>query len=227
MGDFARHVDDFLHGRGGFAIAARPERQIKWLIGFIFVFGILYGAVMGSFSSLAPGRGHQLAYSAVKVPLLLFVTFALCLPSFFVINTVLGLRADFRQALRAIVAMQSSVTIVLACLAPVTALFYLSVSNYSAAVLLNGLMFAIASMTSQIVVRRYYAPLIRRQPRHRVMLLIWFVLYIFVGIQMGWVLRPFIGAPNAPVVFFRQDAWGNAYVVIAELMANVLRGLAA
>ena len=29
------------------------------------------------------------------------------------------------------------------------------------------------------------------------MLRTWLVIYVFVGIQMGWVLRPFIGDPAA------------------------------
>ena len=161
----------------------------------------------------------------MKVPLLLLVTFALCLPSFFVVNTVAGLRDDFGQALQAVVATQACVTVVLACLAPLTAVFYLSATDYLLAVLSNGVMFGVASITAQVVVRRYYRPLIRRSPRHRLMLYVWFFLYVFVGIQMGWVLRPFIGDPNRPVVFFRQEAWGNAYVVVGRLVTHGLRSV--
>jgi len=71
-------------------------------------------------------------------------------------------------------------------------------------------------------VRRYYAPLIRRSPRHRLLLRVWFFLYAFVGIQMGWVLRPFIGTPHLPVTFFRSEAWGNAYVVVAGLVVEAV-----
>ena len=31
----------------------------------------------------------------------------------------------------------------------------------------------------------------------------WVVLFGVVGAQMGWVLRPFIGDPNSPFVWFR------------------------
>jgi hypothetical protein len=33
---------------------------------------------------------------------------------------------------------------------------------------------------------------------------------MLVGIQMGWVLRPFIGNPLATVQFVREDSWSNA-----------------
>ena len=31
----------------------------------------------------------------------------------------------------------------------------------------------------------------------------WMVLFGLVGAQMGWVLRPFIGEPSSPFVWFR------------------------
>jgi len=31
---------------------------------------------------------------------------------------------------------------------------------------------------------------------------------------MGWVLRPFIGDPAKPTAYFREGAWGNAYIEV-------------
>ena len=157
--------------------------------------------------------------------MLLLVSFAICLPSFFVLNTVAGLRDDFAHVLRAVLATQACITVVLACLAPITAFFYLSITDYQQAILFNGVMFAAASVGAQAMVVRYYSPLIRRDPRHRKLRLAWFVLYIFVGIQMAWVLRPFIGHPELPVRFFREDAWGNAYVEVANLIWRTVQGV--
>ena len=77
-------------------------------------------------------------------------------------------------------------------------------------------MFGVASVAAQWMLRRFYRPLIARNPRHRLLLRTWLVIYAFVGIQMAWVLRPFVGAPHAPTRFFRQEAWGNAYVELAD-----------
>jgi hypothetical protein len=49
------------------------------------------------------------------------------------------------------------------------------------------------------------------------------VIYAFVGIQMGWLLRPFVGAPNQPVQFFRRENWDNAYVIVTRLAWEALR----
>ena len=35
---------------------------------------------------------------------------------------------------------------------------------------------------------------------------VWIGAYAFVGTQLGWMLRPFVGSPFYPVVFLREDA---------------------
>lgn len=180
--------------------------------------GALYGLVMGSFGGLTEDRWLQLAFSALKVPMLIAVTSVLAMPSFFVLNSIAGLRNDFAEAVKAIAISQGTVGIVLACLAPFTAVWYLSSKDYFEATTFNGIMFAIASFAAQSVLRRRYAPLVARNTRHRTMLLFWIVLYIFVGIQMGWTLRPFVGDPTVAPTFFRKDTWGNAYLKVAEVV---------
>ena len=175
-------------------------------------------AVMGSFAGLASDRLLQVAYSAAKVPLLLLATFGLSLPSFYVLNMLLGLSRDFRAAVRALVATQAGLTVVLASLAPYTALWYVSCDDYSSAVLLNTGVFAFASLAGQSLLRKYYRPLIQRNPKHRWLLWSWVVMYALVGIQMGWILRPFVGAPGMTPQFFRAGPWTNAYLVVARLI---------
>ena len=209
------HADGLLRGR-------QDQARLFRLLAFTTLFGVFYGAVMGTFGGVRGERALQLLYSGLKVPLLLLVTFALSLPSFFVLNTLLGVRADFGRALRALVATQAVLTIVLASLAPFTALWYASSGAYRPAILFNAAMFALASFAAQGLLRRWYAPLIERNPRHRVLLRTWIVIYAFVGVQMAWVLRPFVGDPGQPTRFFRQGAWGNAYVEVARMVIEVI-----
>lgn len=195
------------------------------LLGMIAVFGIIYGAVMGSYGGFSHERIVQVLYSALKVPFLLVATFALSLPTFFVINTMFGLRGDFGRSVRALVAAQAGLTVILSSLAPLTILWYASYLDYKAAILFNALMFAVASVAAQSLLREFYRPLIERDRRHLVLLRIWLVIYGFVGIQMGWVLRPFIGSPEAAPQFFRHEAWGNAYVRLAGIIWEFLKQL--
>jgi hypothetical protein len=217
-------ADDVLRGE---LTAARPARaprlhMLGSLILAIVVYGMFYGGVMGSYGGASGPRFWQIVYSAVKVPILLMATFGLSLPSFVVLNTLFGLRDDFPRVARALLSTQAGLTVILCSLAPFTAFWYLSGSGYEDAILFNGLMFGVASVSAQWMLRRDYAPLIRRNPKHRYMLFTWLIIYVFVGIQLGWVLRPFIGNPRFPVQFFREGSWSNAYEVVIEMVWNAL-----
>ena len=203
-----------------------PAFRARTLVALIVLFGVTYGALMGLFSGHDEfPRPLQALYSATKVPLLLMLTFVLALPSFYVLNMLMGLAGDFADAIRALLATQAGLTVVLASLGPFTLLFYASTTNYDAAILFNALMFALASIAGQRMLKRFYAPLIARDRRHRTMVRVWILLYAFVGIQMGWVLRPFIGHPLATTRFFRAGAFeGNAYEVVARMVLKVLGG---
>jgi hypothetical protein len=204
-----RHVGAVARGR-----AAWPELLLAavWC-------GLLYGAVMGAFGGLRPDRLPQVGYSAVKVPVLLGATAALGGPAFFVLNSLLGLRADVRAAARAVLASLAVVAVVLAALAPYTAVWYLTTAGYSEAIGFNGLMFLAAGVAGQWDLRRRYAPLEARDRRHRWGRRAWLLLYAFVGVQMGWGLRPFVGDPATPPGLFRPGAWGgNAYVAVADVV---------
>lgn len=193
-------------------------RASPWphLVGYVVLGGAFYGAVMGTYGGLGGDRPWQVLYTALKVPLLILGTFALTLPVFFVLNSLAGLRADFAAAVQGLLATQACVAILLAALTPYTLLLYVSSDHYHAASFFNSLMFTVASLAGQVLLRRHYRPLIARDRRHRVMVMLWLVLYAFVGIQMCWVLRPFLGWQDVAVTFFRQDTWGNAYVILFQ-----------
>lgn len=211
-------VDDLLRARGAFA-AARGRLPLPALALVLAAGGLAYGASMGSFSLRAP----QMLVSAVKVPLLLLVATAACLPSSFVLNTILGLRDDMAAALRGIFAAQATLAVTLAALAPLTLVVYASSRDYVFALNFNGVPFAIAAAAGHVTLRRHYAPLIAANRKHRITSAVWLVLYVFVAIQAAWVLRPFVGHPDLPTEFFRAEAWSNAYVEILNDLARLLR----
>ena len=186
-------VDHVLRRRD---LAAIPLRKV---IAIVLVCGSIYGIAMGAYASVIGKRSlmeqiPQLIFSGIKVPLLIGFTVIISLPSFFVINTLMGLRDDFRESLRAIVSAQAGLTVVLASLCPITLFVYSSLPperwSYPFAVLFNAAMFALASVSAQTLLGSYYGELIKRNARHRSMVRMWIVVYAFVGIQAGYVLRP-------------------------------------
>jgi hypothetical protein len=212
-------VDGLLRSTGRFSVR---RAGVPWghLVLFLVAGGFLYGAAMGTFNL----RPLQALYSGSKVPLLLVVSTVVCLPSFFVLNTVLGLRNDFVAAMRGVIAAQATMAVALVGLAPLTLFVYGSSSSYDLALNFNGLVFLVAALAGQATLSRHYRPLIARDPRHKLGRALWLGLYIFVAIQMAWVLRPFVGSPGLKTQFFREEAWSNAYVVVLGKVLSFFGG---
>lgn len=206
-----RHL---LHGTGEFGprAAGLPWRR---LVALLLLFAALHGACVGAFGL----RGLQILYSALKLPLLLGLSTAICLPNFYAVNAVLGLRDDFGAALRGVLATQATVAVVLASLSPLVALIYVSSDSYPLAIVGNGVLFAVAALGGQVTLARHYEVLIARNARHLWARRTWLVLYVFVAIQLAWMLRPFVGAPEMATSFFRSGPWSNAYVVVLRALS--------
>ena len=179
------------------------------------------GLATGSFSVDSPERAALMLYAAIKAPILLLATAALCIPPFFVAHAVLGVRRDFPVAVRAVFAGQAVTAIVLAALAPLIPVYYTAIDDKNLAVLGCGLGFAVAALASLVVPARVFRLAGLTTTTHRTLLVLWFVLYAFVGIQLGWMLRPFIGSPGLPPAFLRDDPFTNGYVVVFD----IIRGL--
>ena len=77
-------------------------------------------------------------------------------------------------------------------------------------------------MLAQWKFSRNYRGLIARDAGHRLLLRVWTVLYGFVGVQMGWTLRPFIGVPGSEVAFVRDTELDNAYIELFQLFTQAL-----
>ena len=193
----------------------------------VLVAGLSYGSAMGCYAAVANQRAWTeqwlpMLYSGMKVPLLILATLLIALPSFFILNTLFGLRQHFKESLKAILLAQAGLVIILLSLAPITLFVYVSVSPmqraYSLAVLWNAIAFGGSSVTAQLLLRKNYRQLIRQNPKHRMMVWVWIFVYAFVGIQMAYVLRPFIGSPSDEISFFREDPFENAYVKVFQLI---------
>jgi hypothetical protein len=215
MRDFLQRADRLLRG---------TSLATGWRLSFAYsiVFGLVYGGAMGCYSGLSEERWLQIVYSALKVPLLLLVTFGFALPPFFVLNTLLGVRDDFKAALKAILEMQAGVALILASLAPFTFGLYVSEVKYEFVILFNFALFAVAALSAQIILYRRYRVLIAQRDIHQKLMWAWLACYGFICAQLAWTLRPFVGAPNEPVRFFRENLGGNVYEVLGQMIVRLL-----
>lgn len=179
-----------------------------------------YGFAMGSFSVTEPARAWFMVLAAIKTPMLLAITTLVCLPGYAALVLAAGRRSDLRGAVARLVIAQASGAIVLASLAPVVLVLYTGIESNERAILANAAAFAIAAGAAQLTAWRLFRPLVRTSRRHVVLLAFWFAAYAFVGVQLGWTLRPFVGTPGTPVQFLRDEAFTNAYVAMSRIVRS-------
>lgn len=180
--------------------------------------GAIYGMGMGAYDLSTSERWLLPLFAAIKVPLVLLGTCIVCLPGFFVLNSVAGVRSDWTRARDAVMAGQAAMALCLASLAPLTLFLYASGVDHRRAIWVSLATFTVATLAGQVVMQRRYGALIARARVHRALLLAWIVMYAFVGVQFGWMLRPFVGTPGKPVEFLRDEAFTNAYVAVARIV---------
>jgi hypothetical protein len=186
------------------------------------IFMALYGAIIGSTHG-----GLQIISSAFKLPALYLLTLLICLPTLYFMDIVLGSKRVFGQYVTLLLASMSMISVMLFGFAPVTLFFRLSIDDYSFFLLLN---IIVLGFTGVVGVRFFYKSMINliakekegeiSANRHK-LIKGWLFLYGFVGSQLGWTLRPFVGNPNTPFALFREIE-SNFYVEVIKIVQNVL-----
>ena len=181
----------------------------------------VYGAVLGSTHSLL-----QALSSATKLPLLFLITLAICVPALYVLSILFGASQRLTQSVALVLTAITVTAVLLLSFAPITFFFMLTTSGYQFFKLLNVLFFAIAGGLGMVFLSQGVHVVSSSDKEEgakmrRLLLYVWIVLYAFVGSQMAWTLRPFIGYPDARFELIRELG-GNFYSNILISMGEVL-----
>jgi hypothetical protein len=241
-------IERFLRDREGVWRQIRLEYRLNTLIGQMLASstGALacYGLVMGSSHSL-----WQSLASALKLPILFLLTLAICLPTLYLFNLLCGGRLSARQALALVLAAITVTATLTLAFAPITLFFMVTAQSYPFFILLNtaillltgsvGLSFLVSGMNSMNMQARaeQIAPAEQTaepdqgieqivqapttpQPVSMNLLLIWVLLYGFVGTQLAWTLRPFHGDPSMPFILFRPVE-SNFYIGVVQTIMRL------
>lgn len=177
--------------------------------------GGIYGATLGLWRD-----GLQAFYTAIKFPLLVFLTCGANAALNGCLGQLLGSGMGFRQTTLAILMAFTVTAIALAAAAPVM-LFLLwntpplgegkSVVGHSIMLLTHVGVVALAGVAGA---RRLFCLLVRTSgglSAARRVFFGWLAGNLLLGAQLAWVLRPFIGSPNLPVAFFRDDPMRGSF----------------
>jgi hypothetical protein len=192
----------------------------------------VYGGVMGATNVLQGSEmamGPKLALigiTAVKVPVLFLLTLIIVVFPIYVSNAFVGTRLSFGQITGFLMTACTVTTVALASMATVSFFFSLTSTSYHFIKLLHVVMFAYAGLTGLVYLNRALgdAAKLLGKPAPGGVFLIWLTLYVFVGTQLAWVLRPFVGSPGDPFQLFRPRT-GNFYESVLQSIGAFLKSM--
>lgn len=225
--------------RIGVLLRGEPERLRAWLenwtlqrLGFcvavIFIGSGLYGAAMGWWR--APEQGLIVA---LKFPLIILLTTLGNALLNGMLAPLLGLNISFRQSLLAILISFTIASAILGAFSPLTAFIVwnapplsnvaqASERTYRVIQLTHVGVIAFAGVASNVRLLQLLRELGGKRVARRV-LFAWLAGNLFLGSQLTWIFRPFIGKPDLAVAFFRPNPLqGNFYETLWLALRRVL-----
>jgi hypothetical protein len=211
--DTLRAVDEILRGHytSDEALASGTVTiPVGTLLRVGTALGAIYGASLGTYALSHNGDRAWLQFlnATLKMPLLFLLTLLVTFPSLYVFAALLRSPLGRAATARLLLVVITVHLAVLASLGPVFAFFAVSTQSYHFLILLNVAFAATGGAISLVVLRRATNAMFRTVEPHQSragqrLLLTWCVVYGAVGAQMGWLLRPFLGAPGQPFVWLR------------------------
>jgi hypothetical protein len=200
------------------------------MIGCVIV--IIVGAGLYGFTIGIWRAPMQSLYTAIKFPLLILLT---CAGNGLVngmLAQVLGSGLSFKQTTLAILMSFAIFSVILGGFSPVTLFIWYNApplgsvnatAGYSLILLTHVFLIAFAG----VMANRRLLDLLRKFSGHvrtaRAVFFSWLAGNLFLGAQLAWNLRPFIGHPTIAVQFFRDDPLrGNFYEAVWAAFRNLL-----
>ena len=207
---------------------ARPDtRRMAFYIAVIFAGAGLYGAAVGLWR--AP---LQAVYNAIKFPLIVLLTTLANALINGMLAPLLGLDLRFRQSLLAVLMSFTVVAVILGSFSPVV-LFIIwntppmgtdpavAAGAHSFLLVSQVALVAFAGVAGNLRLWQSLCRLGGNNNAARKVMLAWLAINLFLGSQISWMLRPFVGAPYLPVEILRPDIFGGSFYEI--LFAHIRR----
>jgi hypothetical protein len=188
----------------------------------LLVLSGFYGVSVGAY----PGPAQALS-AAIKLPLLFIGTLLICFPGFFVIQVLVGSRLRLAQVLALVAGALALSAIVMAAVVPVALFFLLTGANYYFLELLHVAIVLGSGLVGMAALHEGLAFACEKRgvyPRSAMTIMQgWAVLFAFVGVQMAWNLRPFVGDRGEPFKVFRHYE-GNFYTGVIYSLQRLSQG---
>jgi len=205
------------------------SRRIALHVGVIVVGAGCYGAAMGWWRD-----PQQALFTGIKFPLIILLT---TLGNGLIngmLAPLLGLNIPFRQSLAAILMSFAVTAAILGAFSPLIAFLVWNAPPISSAASASGtynlvlsahvLAIAMAGITGNARLFQLLYRLAGSQRLAQQVMFAWLAGNLFLGSQLSWILRPFVGSPGLPVEFLRANAFhGNFYEAAFYALTHILR----
>ena len=188
----------------------------------------LYGAAMGCWRD-----PWQALFVAIKLPLIVLLTAIGNALLNGMLAPLLGVNIPFRQSFLAIVMSFAIASAILGSFSPLIAFlvwnapamspdFRVSGGAYSFIMLTHVGVIAFAGVAANLRLLRLLRELAGNPGAAHRVLCAWLIGNLFLGSQLSWILRPFIGSPTLPVQFLREHPLdGNFYEAVFRSAAHL------
>lgn len=225
-----------LRDRDAFWSALRARslagRDLASLAGFVVLACAVYGAI------LAGWRSPRLAaYGALKLPALFLGSMGVVALANWMVAVLLGSGLSFRDTLFIVFGAMTVSGWMLLALAPV-ALFFRATGvptggsdaalqyAHNAMLVTHIGVLAVAGFGGNAALRQGLRRSVRVTCPVGRLFAAWILCFAFVGCQLAWMLRPFVGSPFYPVAFLRADALERNFYefVLGEVVPYLVNG---
>jgi hypothetical protein len=181
---------------------------------------LLSGLVMG-----VSGGVYQMLASAIKLPLLFGIVTLAGLPLLHLFALYFGAKMSFYQTTALVSGMLLIVSLLMLAFSPALLVLWISVGHYGLYKLLCAAALALSGALGILFLKQGLDKTVRGGPQPRDFLFwLWAALYALVGGQLAWIVRPFVGSPNAPFQFFRGTG-GSLYLDVVHTLWSLILSL--
>ncbi|MFH1052471.1 MAG: hypothetical protein V1779_16250 [bacterium] len=182
----------------------------------LFAYGFVLGIYHGPFQAISAG---------IKLFVLFLLSILICFPTFYVIQIIIGSRIKLINLVAIIFSGALLSSWILVAFIPIVIFFMLTGGDYYFLQLLHIAVMAFASffgMRLIVEALKYNCENEEIYPKTGVTIFrIWIVIFLFVSIQLGWNLRPFMSKKTETFQVFR-DYEGNFYAAIMYSLDKII-----
>ena len=205
------------------------SRRIVFHVAITVTGAGLYGAAMGWWRD-----PMQALFVAIKFPLVILLTTLGNALLNAMLAPLLGLNISFRQSLLAVLMSFAITAAILGAFSPLVAFMVWnappmtpdvkSTPAYALIKLTHVVVIAFAGIAGNVRLFQLLTQVGGSKTVARRVLFAWLAVNLFLGSQLTWIARPFIGTPQLPVQFLRDTAFqSNFYEDVFRTVQNVFQ----